>query len=63
MDVDVLFVKHDRDMLDRITNENTTIAWEPRETSTTVYYSRVKARIIATVSPNEARIHEFRKRA
>jgi len=63
LDVDVLHVEHSPKQLDRITNENTTILWEPRETSTPVYYSRVKARIIATVSPNKDRIHEFKKRA
>jgi len=30
---------------------------------TPVYYAGLKAQIIATVSPNEARIHEFKKRA
>ena len=59
----VLFVKHDTDMLDRITNQNTTILWEPVSSTTPVYYAGIEARIIATVSPNEARIHEFQKRA
>jgi len=63
LDADVLFVKHDIDMLDCITDENTTILWEPRESSTQVYYSCVNARIIATVPPNKDLIHEFKKEA
>jgi len=60
---DVLRVKHDITSIREFTDENTTILWEPRETSTPVFYSGVQARIIATVSPNEARIHDFLKEA
>jgi len=63
LDADVLRVEHSPKQLDRITDENTTILWEPASITTPVYYAGIKARIIATVSPNEARIHEFRKRA
>jgi len=50
-------------MLDCITDENTTILWEPGSSMTPVYYEGVKARIIVTVSPNEKLFHEFNKRA
>jgi len=44
-------------------DENSTILWEPGSRTTPVYYSGVDARIIATVSPNKYRIHEFKKEA
>jgi len=60
---DVLCVYHSRERLDRITDENTTILWEPGSMDTPVYYSGVKARIIVTVSPNEDFFREFNMRA
>jgi len=63
LDADVLHVEHSPKQLNRFTDENSTILWEPESSTTPVYYAEIKARIIATVSPNEARIHEFRKRA
>jgi len=62
-DADVLFVKHDLDMLELFTDKNTTILWEPGSRQTPVYYEEVKARILVTVSPNEDLIHQFKKYA
>ena len=62
-DTDVRLVEHTPQKLDRITDEHTTILWEPASITTPVYYSGVEARIIVTVSPNEDRIHEFKKRS
>jgi len=59
----VLHVEHIPKQLNCITNQNTTIFWEPVSSTTPVYYAGIKARIIATVSPNKERIHEFKKRA
>jgi len=58
---DVLFVKHDLDLLDSFTDANSTILWEPGSLKTPVYYEEVKARILVTVSPNEDLIHQFQK--
>ena len=60
---DVLLVGHRPNQLDEITDENSTILWEPELSKTPVYYSRIKAHIIVTVSHNEALFHQFGKRA
>ena len=62
LEADVQLVEHTPQQLDRITDEHTTILWEPGSSLTPVYYEGVKARIIATVS-NEKLFHEFNKRA
>jgi len=60
---DVFRVEHSPIHLKLFTDNNSTILWEPVSSTTPVYYSRVNARIIVTVSPNEDCIHEFKKRA
>jgi len=61
---DVLFVRHDPEILFCITDENSSILWEPASTEiTSVHYSGVQARIIVTVSPNENLFHQFKKEA
>ena len=60
---DVLSVKHDAEDLKRFTNENTTILWEPGEGTQPICYYGIQARIIATVSPDIRRFHEFKKYA
>jgi len=61
---DVLLVKHRPSDLGDITDENSTILWEPASNKTPVDYSDVKAQIIVTVSShNEELYHQFRKNA
>ena len=61
---DVFFVKHSPLDLGRITDENSTILWEPASSKTPVCYSDIRAHIIASVSSNDEKLfHQFRKNA
>jgi len=60
---DVLYVKHSPEILDCFTDENSTVLWEPGRGKAPVYFTDIKARIIATVSPNQELFHQFRKNA
>ena len=60
---DVLYIEHSPKHLARFTNANATILWEPGLGMAEVDHQESLARIIATVSPNEQRFHEFQKNA
>jgi hypothetical protein len=60
---DVYFIQHTPESLRLITDGNSTILWEPDEGNTPVKYKSILSRIIATVSPDMKRIHEFQKNA
>jgi len=57
----VLRVEHSPQQLDYFTDENSTILWEPGPGKAPVYFTDIKARIIATVSPNMKLFHQFHK--
>ena len=59
----VTLIRHEPADLELFTDETTTILWEPGAGEAPVESVDILARIIATVSPNEKRIHEFRKNA
>jgi len=56
----VLVLEHTPKQLVCFTDQNSTILWEPGRGTSAVYFPGVKARIIATVSPNENLFHEFK---
>jgi hypothetical protein len=61
--MNVLFIEHTPGKLSEITDGNSTILWEPAGKDSPVEYFDCIARIIATVSPDLRRIHEFQKYA
>jgi len=56
----VFVFEHTPKQLFRFTEENSTILWEPGRGTSGVYFPDVKARIIATVSPDENLFREFK---
>ena len=58
-DTNVIFFCHVAEQLDLFTDKNTTILWEPGTGTDPVEYVGIESRIIATVSPNLDRFHEF----
>jgi hypothetical protein len=58
---DVLHFEHGPNALKRFTDAESTILWEPGEVAAAIHYQDIDAHIIATVSPNIERFHEFRK--
>jgi hypothetical protein len=59
----VYSIEHTPEKLTHITDESSTILWEPDEGDAPVRYKSILSRIIATVSPDLRRIHEFQKNA
>ena len=60
---EVSLIRHNPEDLKLFTDNTVTILWEPGVREAPIHYQGIRARIIATVSPNENRIHELKKRA